>query len=232
MGLQSGSMSWTRYHYGTFQVISRTVLNEAFIKCRAMDLSSMLKGYPKEVRLGWVKPSAMYDYERSPASWEATDGLTPEGVLLCMRVERRKVPSELFQNLYKETVRSILLKEASQTTCADYTVEDRRGGVRINRQKLKDDLKRDLMQRSLPTLTYVEALWHEDGHISLFTHSKTLKTYFSEWFVHTFAAVVPGELRELLPPLLAFSAEGWHADAQVRLVESLKPLLPEVLWAH
>lgn len=162
-----------------------------------------LKGVQKEELFGWVKPIALEKVAGAPAlddptaHWDLSDCQVDDGLLLRLRLERRKVPAALLQLIYKRRLYELVAKGGKQPSPQA-------------RRDLRDEIQRDLLGQALPTLAHVDAYWrtrHED--ILLFATGKKVRERFEALFNASFAEPLGYRLVSLDPPLQALSRDQW-----------------------
>src|SRR4030095_10680683 len=100
-----------------------------------------------------------------------SDCQVDDGFVLRLRVERRKVPAQLLQLVYRQRF---------------FEHQDKAGKTPgpTERRELRDKVKAELMARALPALSHVDAYWRDrQGELTLFTTGKKARTLF-ETAVH------------------------------------------------
>jgi len=165
----------------------------------------VLDGVKKEEQCGWVRPVGIdgVKVDLPPDHpWDLHDCRVADGVLLRLRIERRKVPATLLQVVYKQRFFAI-----SQKTGKTPGPKERRD--------LRDEVKAELMSRALPTLSYVDAFWRDQaGEVMLFSSSKKARALFEGLFRSTFADHIGAQLVAMEPLLMGMSAADL-ADSRV-----------------
>lgn len=212
MGIYSGSVAFQRYLiHGGPRKYSISKLSELLDPFKADPVK--LDQSPKAERLGWVRPLTPQDAETISDGdfWDVSDCVVSSGVLLRMRHERRKVPSTLLQMIYKQKL-------------AEHQLDTGKPMNRTERQKLKQDLANELLKRTLPHITFIDALWKtEDKELYIFNSSKTMCERLLQLFGETFA-------QELELDVIKFSpASAWvEADDIDQRFDRLTKVEPSV----
>jgi DNA recombination-dependent growth factor C len=199
LGLQQGSVSLARYRLlgaGGRHTVAK--LNGLLEPHKAAPLK--LGGVHKEELVGWVRPAGLDGVELPPeAPWDLSHCAADDGFVLRLRIERRKVPAQLLQLLYKQR-----FHEAAEKTGKAPGPKDRRD--------LRESLRRELTGRALPALTHVDAYWRDRaGELTVFTTGKRARDLFTKIFAATFAAPLGESLVGVDPPLLGLRAADWDA---------------------
>jgi len=197
-------MSICRYRLlGAGARASLAVLNErlAFYLADPIDLDG--KGIVKEEKIGWVRPLGI-DCDQLPydAPWDMSHAQVDEGFVLRMRIERRSVPAQLLQLIYKE--RFFALETQSGKTPGPK-----------ERRDLKDQVRVELMARALPAVSHLDAFWRDrDGELQLFSTGKRARELFETLFTKTFADPLGQTMVRIAPPLLGLSSSDWTEPDQ------------------
>ncbi len=203
MSLQNGSFSLTRY-----QVLGRTKrlavaeLNQKLHSYQARPVS--LQKAARELDYGWVLPDnpELEDVMERLQSWDISDCLYEEGILLRLRIERRSVPGQLLQEIVKQRWAE---REAPQES---------EEPQRVLKKQVFDEVKDELLRLSLPSISYVDAYWKDqDDRIYLFSQSKMAREAFEDLFGKTFGRPHKIGLFRLLPPLLGLQSAAWQSPA-------------------
>lgn len=197
MGIQSGSLSLCRYRLiGGKNRISLGELNSLLEAYKAGPIK--LSGVQKEETQGWVRPLGIDKLSDAlEGHWDMSHAQVAEGFLLRLRVERRKVPSQLLQHLYKQK-----FKEHEQAS-------GKPPGPKL-RKELKEQLKLELTGRALPQLAHVDAYWRDrDGELTLFATGKKLREIFEMLFHQTFGDALGMTLVRIDPPLMGLGHDAW-----------------------
>lgn len=199
MGIQSGSLSLCRYR----------VLGAGKTKFSLKELNALLEnfksspikltGVKKEELSGWVRPIGIDKITDDPeAHWDLSHSQADEGFLLRMRLEKRKVPVQLLQLIYKQ-------KHYEETSKSAKPISPK------GRKELKEAVKLDLTGRALPQIAHVDAYWRDrTGELMLFGTGKKLRETFETLFQQTFAAPLGLTLVRVEPPLLGLNRQQWE----------------------
>ena len=204
LGIQQGSVALSRYLLlGDGRRPSLSRLNDLFAPYQAAPVS--LEGVRKEEICGWVRPVGIegVKVDLPPDHvWDLSDCQIDDGLLLRLRIERRKVPAPLLQLIYKQRFFDISAKTGKTPGPKE-------------RRDLRDEVKAELMARALPALSYVDAFWRDgSGELMLFSTSKKARTLFEGLFGATFAEPLQLQLVPLEPPLIGLKHADWQ-DSQV-----------------
>lgn len=214
MSLIKGSLSLCRYKVVGGSKTTESQHNQKLLKFQAQPVS--LTTSPKELTAGWVLPPLCETEERNGTYWDLSDCRIDGRYLLRLRVEKRKIPTELFQ---------ILLQQRFQEFQA---AENRRPG-RAEQQEIREEVRTNLMQQALPAISYLDACWKDDGTVLLFHTARKSREIFEELFRATFTRPMQASLVAIDPPLMALSAHQWkHPEGTWKDLEQLERLIP--LW--
>ncbi len=220
MSLQQGSFSLTRYRViGRQENLSVANLNRDFHGYQAAPLSLSRSSY--ELRCGWELPLNP-ELEESPQSrgqsWDISDCLYEEGILLRFRIERKTVPSQLLTALVQQR----WLQEDRDRS------EARDEPARVQKKQLHDEMRDELLQMALPSISYVDAYWKDqDDVVYLFSQSKMARECFEELFRNSFGLAHNLNLFRIMPPLLGLPAEAWaRPERDTQTYERLVMTLP------
>ncbi len=207
-------------------------INEAAAKWKSVPLVSFLEDAPRkgstnitvrEVTTGWVAPeglAAVREWRDGAeeagqqagfdSGWDISIGAVNDGLLLRMRIDRRRVPAPLVQALYKQQL---------------HAEENTKGGrkkrlPRTERDALKQHVRETLIGRALPTFAFVDAFWREAAaELQVFTTSEPAIKAFEELFARTFGGPLDVSLMRIQPPMTAapkgFWANGKSVGADV-----------------
>lgn len=218
MSLQQGSFSITRY-----RVLGREK------RFTVPELNQHLHGYqlgpillqkaPRELNFGWVLPQnpELEDKAERQQSWDISDCLFEDGILLRIRIERKSVSSQLLQ--------AIMLQRWQESQ----TFEGGPEPQRVRKKQIQDEVKDELLQMSLPSVSYLDAYWRDqDDVVYLFSQSKMARDCFEELFRKTFCEPLELSLFRVLPPLLGLRPDAWQTlPQQAQLLEKLTHTLPQ-----
>lgn len=220
MGLLKGSLSLCRYKIVGGQALTEQQYNKKFLKYQAKPVS--LGRSPKELIAGWVMPPGVFeDEEREGDYWDLSDCRTEGGYILRIRLEKRKIPSELFQ---------IMLRQKFQ----DYLSQHGKKPPRNEQQLIREEVRSDLIGQALPTISYLDACWKDDGSVLLFNTAKKSREVFEELFKVTVTKPMKAGLISVEPPLMALSREQWGKPELAKPnLDQLDKLLPSwILTGH
>jgi recombination associated protein RdgC len=201
MSLLSGSISIARYRVvGMNARLSLQQLNETFAPLRLKAVS--LKQSRVEMTSGWVKPLglALEDLPQD-ADWGLSESRIGDGVLLRMRVEKRKVPNQLLQAMTKQKLAKL---------------EERRQGKPVSRDEKKsiaEEVRYELLERALPQIAHFDAYWSlEQQTVAFFSIAKQARVTFEELFRKSFSQPHGFMLVPVAPPLLGLTPKEWTAE--------------------
>lgn len=197
MGIQNGSLSLCRYRLlGAGKRPSIGALNSMFEPHKAGPLK--LKDVYREDICGWVRPVGLEKVDIPEGlSWDLSHCELDDGYLLRVRQERRRVPGSLIQLVYKQKFTEIETKSGKPPGPKE-------------RRDLKDQVKRELLGRALPSVTHIDGFWRDRlGELTLFATGKKQREAFEHLFQASFASPLGLTLVRLDPPLLGLTAEAW-----------------------
>ncbi len=223
MSLQQGSFSLTRYRVvGRRKRLSIAELNQNLFSYQAAPIT--LKRAAREMTYGWVLPDnpeledAAGDRQDS---WDLSDCLFEDGILLRIRLDKKSVSSQLQQALVRQRWLDI---EKHEKTDAGAGKES----SRVQRKQILDQVKEELLELSLPTISFVEAYWKDqEDVVYLFSQSKMARDAFEELFRKTFGETHNLSLFRILPPLMGLTPEAWESLSEgSKLLEKLRHTLP------
>lgn len=200
MSIYSGGFSITRYQtLFKRKNISQKELNEKFGAFRSKPIR--LTGTIKELQFGWVIPPVYPEAEEITLKdhWDLSLCQVDDGYLLRFRVEKRRVPTQLMQILFKERV----IKEIRRRKGAPIS--------RVKKKELKLALKEELLEQCLPTINEYDVLWNDKkGEILLFSTSKSICEVFEDLFRKTFAGPLGFSVIKVMPPFIGLSNQDWN----------------------
>lgn len=202
MAIHQGSLSLCRYRLlGGNGKSNLTRLNSFLEPYIAGPLK--LSGVTKDEVTGWVRPLGLEKVELAPDTpWDLSHCQVDDGFVLRLRVERRAVPAQLLQLVYKQQFFEQQAKAGKTPGPKD-------------RRDMRDKVKAELMGRALPALSHIEAYWRDrQGELTLFTTGKKARSVFETAFTATFANPLNLTLVRIDPPLLGLSKDQWE-DSQV-----------------
>jgi len=204
MSIHSGAMAVARFRIlGGKDSYKFSDLNPLLMPWQASAIK--LDGIDKEEQFGWDRPTGVETDrdEHSPVGtdgdpWDMSHCQIADGYILRIRLERRKVPASLFQILFKQRLNAIAAKTGKMPP-------------RPERARVKEELKRKLLERALPTLSYIDVFWNETHReIQVFSGSVKALTVFEELFYKTFAEPLKLAVVKIDPPLLGISRAEWE----------------------
>jgi DNA recombination-dependent growth factor C len=158
-----------------------------------------LSGVHKEELCGWVRPPGLDKVELPPdAPWDLSHCEVDDGFVLRLRVERRAVPAQLLQLIYRQKFHDAEAKAGKTPGPKE-------------RKELRETVRKDLMARALPQIAHVDAFWRDRrGELTLFTTGKKARTLFETLFGQTFASPLGQTLVRVEPPLMGLSRAEWE----------------------
>ncbi len=209
MGLKTGAISITRYQILGLTNPSLESLNKSLAPYKAKSIN--LSAGNKAEQVFWTLPD-LPDLERDGDFWDMTDCLTEGGFVMRLRIEKRTVPGELLKLLLKEKIQS--LAESLE-----------RHPTRVETRLAKDQLKEELMSKTLPTLRFIDLFWStETNQVTLFTTSKTACSIFEQIFRQSVLGPLGGKMAILVPPLFGLDDSDWKGHSQ--RAQSMGQLVP------
>jgi recombination associated protein RdgC len=215
VGIQSGTVSLSRFRMlNAEKSYKLNELNPLLENYRSGPIS--LKKIGKELSFGWVRPLGLDDIELPPdAHWDMTHTRVGDGYMMRMRVEKRAVPAPLVQILYKQEIYK-------------FQAESGELPARKERTQIKDDLKRELLSKSLPAISHVDAYWNEKrSDLTVFSTSKAAKTILIDLFMKSFGDSLGITIVPIEPPLLGLSSEEWEdADSAEETLDLMQQTVP------
>lgn len=219
MSLQQGSFSITRYRVvGRKQRLSLAELNQNFHGFQAPPIT--LQKAARELSYGWVLPDnpELEDAGVRAGSWDLSDCLFEDGILLRFRLDKKSVSAQLQQALVKQRWQQVQAEKA----------EGDPEPSRVQRKQVLDEVKEELLQLSLPSISFVEAYWKDqEDLVYLFSQSKMARECFEELFRKSFGEALNLSLFRVLPPMMGLAPEAWQAlPAQAPLLSKLLHTLP------
>ena len=156
-----------------------------------------MQGVHRELIFGWVRPASTDPEEEvllDDMHWDISDCMSEVGYLLRFRIERRKVPAQLYQMLLQQQI-------AKETAA-----QEGKPLGRADKKQIMDSLKEELIGSCLPSIKHCDALWRErKGDILLFTTGKGDLKIFEDLFRETFAKPLGFTFIPELPPILGMS---------------------------
>jgi DNA recombination-dependent growth factor C len=192
-------MSICRYRLlGAGTRANLSTLNERLALYLAGPIDLDGQGLAKEEKIGWVRPLGI-DSVQLPhdAPWDMSHAQVDDGFILRMRIERRSVPAQLLQLIYRD--RFFALETQTGKTPGPK-----------ERRDLKDQVRSELMARALPAVSHIDAFWRDlDGELQLFSTGKRARELFETLFTKTFADPMGQTLVRIAPPLLGLSSTDW-----------------------
>lgn len=214
MGIYSGSVSLSRYKLVGGKRPTLELVNRKLKSYQAKEIR--LEGQTKEEKVGWVVPltAELETDERHGTYWDMSDCQHGDGFMLRLRLERKKISSELHRILYDQKFRQLMISSGESPS-------------RNKQKELKEEIKQELLAQCLPVISYVDAYWRTDGQVLLFSTAKKTMSLFEELFAATFAKPLSGHLIKIGPPLLGFANLPKDKDEQfIQILEEVEHLLP------
>ena len=200
MGLESGRVSITRYKVmGAPERLTIKSLGERYRRYLAKPLKLH---NPKELLFGWERPID-FPEEAGDGYWDMTSCSYEDGFLLRARIERRKVPASLLSHLYKGKL----------------TAQQKEGKPlrREAKQKLRDELKEDLLGKALPEIKFIDAIWDgKKSEVCLLATSKADKEVFEKLFRQSFSDEMGLVVVPIDPPLLGMKTAQYQKPENYR----------------
>jgi hypothetical protein len=199
--------------------VTFNLLDEAMTGWKARPLEDLLdeesgKGQRfLEISTGWVAPEGLMasrDWNEARLEsgatakdndWTMAMAAVNDGVVLRMRIDRRKVPAALVRAVYRQKLQREERGVKGKTKRLP----------RAERDALKQHIRASLTGRALPSCTYVDAFWREaSGELWVFTTSETCLKAFEELFSRTFGGKLELALTRIQPPMTAAPAAFWE----------------------
>lgn len=218
MSLVSGQFSLSRFKVEAPSALSYSAIDDCLKKGRAGPLR--LGAGNREESFGWVDPD-LYEDGSTPGrkAWGASESKVGQGIVLNMRLDRKKVPSSLVTALVRERIRA---EEADKQ--------------RFLSAREKKDLtaivKEEALIKALPSVQVIEAYWRvATGDLFVLSTVKSTIRCFLALFTETFAK--PLEL-SIVQPTLPTVVEALSAAPRNRPLDQqqlslrLERLLPEL----
>jgi DNA recombination-dependent growth factor C len=204
MSIYSGSINVSRFSVlGAVATQRLSDLNKGMLPMQAEPIK--LSGVSVEQLCRWVRPP-LIDLPED-GQWDMADAQVDDGFLLRLRVEKRRVAGSLLQAIYRQKLIS----------------EEEKGALsRPAKKQLRDKIKRDLLQKALPQLSYIDGFWR-DGRQELlvFSTSNGQIELFLKHFYECFCKGKDLKILPLAPPLLSGTAQ--------KTVERVAHLVPTSL---
>ena len=158
---------------------------------------------------GWVFPSGskalamMADEDLPPDHPWDLEMCSVQGVtLLRLRIEKRQVPNQLLQELYRHEIYQHVAKFGQNPKPAE-------------KKQIKQDLQNQLTRRALPSIQYVDGLWFiDDQKLWVMSTGKRQRDVFKDYFTKTFLAPLQGVALETTAPLMALKNLTDPADSE------------------
>lgn len=213
MSIHHGSFSLSRYKViGRSKPLSIADLNQELSGCKLKPFQ--LKKSQDEIAFGWDAPWGWS--EQNFGHWDMSDCRLDDGFWLRVRVEKRKLPSQLLQLVVQDMEQEVLASSSEQKTIG-----------RKQRKELMEKARQDLMAKSLPSISYFEAFWKDESDtIFLFTTSKANRAIFEELFRKSFGKPLALSLVHVTPPLLGLSEGHWQLKGKDQRIAQLEATLP------
>ena len=219
MSLQQGTLSITRYR--TLGARKNYSLEEVGRKLKGFQAKPLkTQGVLRELVFGWVRPAGIDPDEevlQDDMHWDISDCQIDSGYLLRFRVERRKVPMQLFQMMVQQELAKHTAKQLGKPL------------ERAEKKQIMDDLKEELLGNCLPAIRHCDLLWREKhGDILVFATGKSDLKIFEDLFRETFAKPLGFSFILELPAILGMSdqeLEEKKSDTPSRQ-KLLEPVVP------
>ena len=195
MGIQKGRLTLSRYRViGRQGRLSLSDLNKKFARGRAAPVEDHT-GF-REIRYGWILPdwTEAWGSEPDTRHWDMSHCRVEQGFLLRMRLDRRKIPGAYLQEIFRSRV-------------AGLTRSSGKAPGRREKKAILENLKEELIQATLPTITTADVFWQDDrDEIVLMSGSQAVRDAFSDLFRKTFGEHLNLSLVPIMPPLLGIRA--------------------------
>ena len=213
LSLLKGSVSLCRYRIIGGRPQPEARHNKNFLKYQARPVR--LDKSSGEWAAGWVLPSGLSDPgERVGDYWDLSDCRIDGAYLLRLRLEKRKVPAELYQ---------IMLQQKN----SEFVLSQNRRPSRAEQQEIREEIKASLLAQALPVISYLDACWKDDGSVLLFHTAKKSREIFEQLFRSTVTKPMKASLIPISPPLMALNSTHWgEAEAAWPQLDRLERLLP------
>lgn len=218
MSIQQGTFSVTRYRIiGRTKNISLGNLNQEFGRLRLKPFR--LRPSRRELHFGWDYPSVASGSKAPHEGWDLSDCRGEDGIWLRVRIEKRKLSSQLLQLVVQGRIDSEQKKR-----------KDKPIG-RKHQKAILDEVREELMNQSLPNLSFFDAYWQDQAdQIYLFTTSKSSCAIFEDLFRETFGKPLDLSIVKLVPPLLGLTRNEWRDSSDsAKRIKLLEKALPESL---
>ncbi|MFK7872597.1 MAG: recombination-associated protein RdgC [Oligoflexales bacterium] len=163
---------------------------------------------------GWVLPQLDHLVDiTEDGFWGLRDCRISGGYVLRMRTERRQLSAHLLQQLIKEQLQH---KESNGDTLN-----------REARKEVREEVRENLLQRTLPTISYIDAYLTDTGRLYLFSTSKKAREQFETLFKATFCESTKISLHHMRPPFLGQYdlASAPHHESD-RFIDALQNTIP------
>lgn len=200
MGLESGRVSLSRYKVlGAPKRVTFSLLGENYRKYLAKPLKIQNN---KELMFGWAHPIA-FDEETTGGYWDMSHCAYDDGFIFRIQIERRKVPASLLTQLYKQRI----------------TKAQKSGKPlsRIEKSKLRDEIKLDLIKSALPEIKFVDLVWNTTIHeVHLLTTTKADVEIFEKLFRQSFSDHLNLNVIPIRPPLLGLELDQYQRPERHR----------------
>ena len=174
MGIVSGTISITRFRVLGNLEMSLKKINKNLQNYIGGDLLDT--SHKAEQKASWVMPTGTIagQDERDGDYWDMSDCELGEHYLLKLRIEKRKVPTEVLNQVAKKEINKL---------------SDARGKrlSRPEQREVKDALKDELTGKVLPQVSHVDVVWKFlEKEIWLLSTAKSTKQIFADLFKKTF----------------------------------------------
>lgn len=212
MGISNGSISLSRYRILGDAKLSVSRLNKNLQNFVGSELELLSSN--QEVQVSWVLPTGTLadSFEREGTYWDLSDCEVDGDYILKLRIEKRKVPTELLNALTKKEIEQLAAQRNKRPT-------------RPEQKEVKESLKEELTRKALPQISYVDVIWKvNEAQVWLLSTAKTTKTLFEKIFKKTFLEKMNASMLPLEPALMGLTNNEWSQDS--RKLEQLFAIVP------
>jgi DNA recombination-dependent growth factor C len=166
---------------------------------------------------GWVRPLiADRPEDVGEGHWDLADAVVGDDYLLRVRLDRRKIPSSLFQHVLKSELQEHLDETGKPMS-------------RKERLALKQDLTQKMLKRCLPMIQYVDVLWRVEAmELHVFSASKSWCARVEQLFYQSFGEGLELSLMRIDHTTAFLQANAKSDKDMSRCVDRLGQLQPSV----
>ena len=209
MSLLSGRATLTRYRLlGERKNWTLERLNKLLAPEKAPALAIQR---PVEVQYGWDIPSIESEVSAG-GHWDMSHCQLEDDYVLRIRIDRKKVPSSLLAELYRQELEAREKEKLSK--------EDK--------DEVLDGLRFQLLKQALPQIKYIDVIWQpKKDQVLLFSGGTGDRDLFVQLFRRTFAKELGLTLVQIIPPLMGLTDDDWE-DPENEICEGLKNVLPSL----